>query len=98
MRKQDKSRFSASGETSSIAAGSGAPRPAGPLAGQAQNSSQDDRPCEAITSSCGDGKGCVAEMAHPLRLQCGDCEELVHQLANVITPILMHAQMLEWKL
>lgn len=54
---------------------------------------------EAIaSSSCGDSKGCVPEMARPLRLQCRDCEELLHQLSNVITPILMHAQMLEWKL
>lgn len=99
MRKQGKSRFSGSGETSSIAAGSGARCPAEALAVQVQNSSQDDRQREAMaSSSCGDGKGCVAEMAHPLRLQCCDCEELVHQLANVITPILIHAQMLEWKL
>jgi hypothetical protein len=50
------------------------------------------------SSSCGDRKGRVPEMARPLRLQCRDCEELLHQLSNVITPILMHAQMLEWKL
>lgn len=54
---------------------------------------------EAVaSSSCGDSKGRVAQMARPLRLQCRDCEELLHQLSNVITPILMHAQMLEWKL
>jgi hypothetical protein len=60
------------------------------------------QPCNEIealaSSSCGDGKGCVPEIAHPLRLQCGDCAQLLHQLSNVITPILMHAQMLEWKL
>lgn len=50
------------------------------------------------SSSCGDGKGRVAEAVRPLRLQCGDCEQLLHQLSNVITPILVHAQMLEWKL
>lgn len=88
MKKQDKSGLlgSASGP-----AGNKSPSPV-------QNSSQDDRECEAIASSCGDGKGCGPEMAHPLRLQCCDCEGLVHQLSNVITPILMHAQMLEWKL
>jgi hypothetical protein len=97
MSKQDKFRQS---ETSFVAAGSGASGPAeNNSRSQAQNSSQNDRQCEATaSSSCGDGKGCVPEMAHPLRLQCGDCEELVHQLSNVITPILMHAQMLEWKL
>lgn len=58
-----------------------------------------DNGIEAMaSSSCGDSKGRVPEMARPLRLQCRDCEELLHQLANVITPILMHAQMLEWKL
>jgi hypothetical protein len=96
MSKQDKFRQS---ETSFVAAGSGAPGPAeNNSRSQAQNSSQDDCQREAIASSCGDGKGCVPEMARPLRLQCGDCEELVHQLSNLITPILMHAQMLEWRL
>lgn len=33
-----------------------------------------------------------------LRLQCSDCEELLHQLANVLTGVLMNAQVLEWKL
>jgi len=54
---------------------------------------------EALASSpCGDSKGRVPEMARPLRLQCRDCEELLHRLSNIVTPILMHAQMLEWKL
>ena len=68
------------------------------IAADMQNPNRDDQLCEAIASSCGDGKGRVAETARPLRLQCGDCDELLHQLSNVITPILVHAQMLEWKL
>jgi len=54
--------------------------------------------CEAMASSCGGSKGGVAETARPLRLQCGDCEELLHELSNVITGVLMNAQVLEWKL
>lgn len=53
---------------------------------------------EAISSSCGDRKGHVAETIRPLRLQCSDCEELLHMLSNVITAVLMNAQVLEWKL
>jgi hypothetical protein len=53
---------------------------------------------EAMGSSCGDSKGRVPEMARPLRLQCSDCEDLLHELSNVITGVLMNAQVLEWKL
>jgi len=102
MRKQDKSRISESCEASGIASGNvvlAAPEPLeNDAAGRMQNSNGDDRQCEAMASSCGDSKGRAPEMARPLRLQCRDCEDLLHQLSNVITPILMHAQMLEWKL
>jgi hypothetical protein len=53
---------------------------------------------EAMDSSCGDSKGRVPEMARPLRLQCSDCEELLHELSNVVTGVLLNAQVLEWKL
>ncbi len=53
---------------------------------------------EATGSSCGDSKGRVPEMARPLRLQCSDCEELLHELSNVMTGVLMNAHVLEWKL
>lgn len=56
------------------------------------------RPCDVMGSSCGDGKGRVAETARPLRLQCSDCEILLHELSNVITGVLMNAQVLQWKL
>ena len=56
------------------------------------------RQCEAMGSSCGDSKGRVPEMARPLRLQCSACEDLLHELSNVITGVLMNAQVLEWKL
>jgi hypothetical protein len=48
--------------------------------------------------SCGDSKGDFPENARSLRLQCRDCEELLHQLANILTGVLMNAQVLEWKL
>lgn len=53
---------------------------------------------DAMASSCSDAKGRVPEMARPLRLQCSDCEELLHELSNIVTGVVMHAQMLEWKL
>jgi hypothetical protein len=37
-------------------------------------------------------------MARPLRLQCSDCEDLLHELSSVVTGVLMNAQVLEWKL
>ena len=53
---------------------------------------------EAMSSSCGDGKGRIPEMERLLRLQCADCEELLHELSNVLTGVLMNAQVLAWKL
>lgn len=53
---------------------------------------------EAIASPCGDHKGRVAESARPSPLQCGDCAEVLHELSNVITGVLLNAQVLEWKL
>jgi hypothetical protein len=55
--------------------------------------------CEAIaSSSCGDSKGRQPETVRPLRLQCSDCADIVHQLANIMTAVLMNAHVLEWKL
>lgn len=102
MRKQDTSRVLESCEAGAPSPPIGTPAVTGPLANDIsvhlQNPKLDDGQSEATASSCGDGKGRVPETARPLRLQCRDCEELLHQLSNVITPILMHAQMLEWKL
>ncbi len=61
-------------------------------------SGEADRQLDAISSSCGDRKGRDTEATRPLRLQCSDCEELLHTLSNVITAVLMNAQVLEWKL
>ena len=62
------------------------------------NPGEGGRQCEEIASSCGGSKGGAAETARPLRLQCADCEGLLHELSNVITGVLMNAQVLEWKL
>jgi hypothetical protein len=62
------------------------------------NSGEGDRQCEAMDSSCCGSKGRALEVARPLRLQCSDCEVLLHELSNVVTGVLMNAQMLEWKL
>jgi len=63
-----------------------------------QDPSGGDGQYQAIASSCGDDKGRVPATARPLRLQCADCEELLHELANVITGVLMQSQMVAWKL
>ena len=49
--------------------------------------------CEAMGSSCGDSEGCVSDTACPSRLSV-----LLHELSNLLTGILLNAQMLEWKL
>jgi hypothetical protein len=67
-------------------------------AGRVLDAFESDRQGEAMDSCCGDSKGRVPEMARPLRLQCSDCEDLLHELSSVVTGVLMNAQVLEWKL
>lgn len=55
-------------------------------------------PGEAVVSSCGDQSGRVAQAARPFLLQCSDCGEILHELSNVVTGVLLNAQVLEWKL
>jgi hypothetical protein len=83
-------------------------RKSGYLAGRVQSVSHpadegnfrsiNESPGEAVASSCGDQSGRVARAARPFFLQCSDCEEILHDLANVVTGVLMNAQVLEWKL
>lgn len=54
--------------------------------------------CEAMVSSCGDGEGRVSHTACPSQLPRAGCAELVHELSNLITGVLLNAQVLEWKL
>jgi hypothetical protein len=53
--------------------------------------------CEATSSSCGDREGRVSDTACPSHAVEG-CSGLVHELSNLMTTILLNAQMLEWKL
>ncbi len=55
-------------------------------------------PCEAMASSCGDSEGHVSGMACPSQLPLEGCADLLHELSNLITGVLLNAQMLEWKL
>jgi len=55
-------------------------------------------PSEAMVSSCGDGEGCVSHAACPSQLPRAGCAETVHELSNLVTAVLLTAQMLEWKL
>jgi len=54
--------------------------------------------CEAMASSCGDSEGHVSDTACPSQAQVSGCPELLHELSNLMTGVLLNAQMLEWKL
>jgi len=54
--------------------------------------------CEAVASSCGDSEGHVSEIACPSPIQVTGCPELLHELSNLMTSVLLNAQLLEWKL
>lgn len=43
-----------------------------------------------------DGQDC--ETAQPFATPAGECSQILHALANVMTGVLMNAQMLDWKL
>ena len=58
----------------------------------------DNRDCETLASSCGDGEGHVGETACPSQLPGDGCSDLLHELSNLMTGVLLNAQMLEWKL
>ncbi len=53
---------------------------------------------ERVTSSCGDSEGRVSETASPSPRPADDCSQLVHELSNLMSGVLLNAQMLEWKL
>src|ERR1700757_3968564 len=58
----------------------------------------DNRICEAMASSCGDSEGHAGETACPSQLPGDGCSDLLHELSNLMTGVLLNAQMLEWKL
>lgn len=49
-------------------------------------------------SSCGDSEGYASGAACPSQLRSSGGDDLLHKLSNLITGILLNAQMLEWKL
>jgi hypothetical protein len=51
-----------------------------------------------LSSSCGDGEGHAGATACPSYFACSGCAEVLHELANVMTGVLVHAQVLGWKL
>ena len=51
-----------------------------------------------MLSSCGDSEGHTGAMACPSQLPAGGCSDVLHELANLMTGVLLKAQMLEWKL
>ena len=72
---------------------------AAPLASE----SHDPLPTElqqhrVMSSSCGDGEGHAEEKACPSYFACSGCEEVLHELANVMAGVLTNAQMVGWKL
>jgi len=58
----------------------------------------DNRMCEAMVSSCGDSEGRTGETVCPSQLPASGCSDVLHELANLMTGVLLKAQMLEWKL
>jgi len=72
--------------------------PAELLAGiSSPTSGQITEVCQAMVSSCGDSEGRAGHAACPSQ-PCAACAELIHELSNLMTAVLMHAQVLEWKL
>ncbi len=51
-----------------------------------------------MSSSCGDDEGHAEEKACPSFSGCEDCGEVLHELANLMTGVLVNAQVLGWKL
>jgi hypothetical protein len=56
------------------------------------------RQSEVMFSSCGTATECVRQRPHSFRLHCSECAEVLHQISNVMTAVLMNARILGWKL
>lgn len=53
---------------------------------------------EAMLSSCDADEGRVSRSPRPSSLRCRDCMDLVHELSNVMTGVVVKAQLLDWRL
>lgn len=58
----------------------------------------DDQMSVLMSSSCGEHEGHAEEKACPSSSSCGECAEALHELANLMTGVLVNAQVLGWKL
>jgi hypothetical protein len=69
------------------------------LAGYHRALNQDgNQICAAMASSCGDSEGCTGDPVCPSQLPLAGCSSLLHELSNLVTGVLLNAQVLEWKL
>ena len=59
---------------------------------------EDNGECTAMVSSCGDSEGCVSDAARPSQLPVEGCSGLLHDLSNLVTSVLLNAQLIECKL
>jgi hypothetical protein len=57
----------------------------------------DDAPTQMSSAEQG-REGCDPGNPHPSRAFRDDCADLVHELANTTTAVLINAQVLDWKL
>jgi hypothetical protein len=80
-----------------VAASDGTPKGDEAIEAQDLDLDQGSWASEAI-SSCGAGEGRDTETPRSSQLRCNHCADLVHQLSNTMTAVLMNAQLLEWKL
>jgi hypothetical protein len=64
------------------------------------SNSSEGEACIEGSSSCGDSEGHVqvVEKACPSHFHCGECSEVLHELANAMVGVLTNAQVLGWKL
>ena len=75
------------------------PYPGLPVSPDRRNELYPDEACvEKVTSSCGDGEGHASDTACPSPRLAEECSQLLHELSNLMSGVLLNAQMLEWKL
>jgi len=60
--------------------------------------SESSEALQAIVSSCGASEEHASVTACSSLLRCGDCRELAHELSNVMTAVIVNAQLLDWRL
>lgn len=53
---------------------------------------------EQMASSRGEGEECGASIPRSSHAKDCDCADMLHQLANTVNAVLLHIQVMEWKL